>query len=84
MSTLTVAAGSTKFALLNQLSRRQSTVMAAADEAGVLHTDFARRSRELLSAGLIEWTGKLVDGRNVVRITPTGRAVCRTLKARTR
>ncbi len=84
MTTLTVAAGSTKFALLSQFARRQSTAAHAATEAGVSGADFKRRTRELLAAGLVEDSGKSLDGLRVLRITANGRAVCRALKAKTR
>lgn len=84
MATLTVAAGSTKFALLAQWAVRQGTSHVTALGAGVQDSDYARRTRELINAGLVEYTGKTLGNAKVIRITPEGRAVCRTLKAQSR
>jgi len=80
MTTPTIVAGSTKHLLLNQWARRQGSAYDAALEADVLDTDYSRRTRELVSAGCLEWTGKVNDGRNVLRITDFGRATRRAIK----
>lgn len=84
MATLTVAAGSTKFALLSQWAKRQGTSHVTALQSGVEKSDYSRRTRELINAGLVEYTGKSLGSAKVIRITPEGRAVCRTLKAQSR
>lgn len=80
MSTVNIAAGSTKHLLLNQWARRQNTAFSAAAEADVLDTDYSRRTRELVAAGCLEWTGRVQDGRNVLRITDLGRATRKAVK----
>lgn len=81
MTTPTIVAGSTKHLLLNQWARRQSTALDAALEAGVSTSDYSRRTRELVSAGCLEQTGRVAeDGRNVLRITPLGRTTRKAIK----
>lgn len=77
LTTPTIVAGSTKHLLLNQWARRQNTSYSAAAEASVLDTDYSRRTRELVAAGCLEWTGKLNEGRKVFRITDSGRVANR-------
>ena len=73
MKTAVLSKGTVKHALLSELARKQKTAVEAANDAGLLFSDYGRRFRELVEAGLCEKTDRFRDGRALFRITEAGR-----------